>query len=148
MSSLLLNSAEQQKATVRTSTWPGVSSSSAKKGKEADCAMIGQDSWVVRGRIGTTTSNARTDNVNVRIVPSTKGGRRLNRNTLFSFQVHGIHLGAHAVFAPDIVNGVDPTRVVQDALRQRRLPTVVVVNNNKEREREREREREKTATTA
>jgi hypothetical protein len=110
--------------------------------------MIGQDSWVVRGRIGTTTSNARTDNVNVRIVPSTKGGRRLNRNTLFSFQVHGIHLGAHAVFAPDIVNGVDPTRVVQDALRQRRLPTVVVVNNNKEREREREREREKTATTA
>jgi hypothetical protein len=96
--------------------------------------MIGQDSWVVRGRIGTTTSNARTDNVNVRIVPSTKGGRRLNRNTLFSFQVHGIHLGAHAVFAPDIVNGVDPTRVVQDAFRQRRLPTVVGVVN-KERER-------------
>jgi hypothetical protein len=54
----------------------------------------------------------------MRIVPSAKGGRRLDGNALFSFEVHGIHLGSYAILSPHIVNGVDPTSIVQDALRQ------------------------------
>jgi hypothetical protein len=68
-------------------------------------------------------SSRRTNNVNVRIVPPTKCGGRLNGNALFPFEVHGIHLGADTILATDIVNVLDATRIVQDAFRQGRLAT-------------------------
>jgi len=67
---------------------------------------------------------SRTNDINVRILPAAKGGGGLNGNALFAFQVHGIHLGAHPVFAPHVVNRVDATRVEQNALRQGRFSTV------------------------
>ena len=65
----------------------------------------------------------------MRILPVAKGGRRLNGNALFSFQVHGIHLGADAIFATHIVNGIDTTGVKEDALCQSRFATVNVGGN-------------------
>jgi hypothetical protein len=50
----------------------------------------------------------------------------LNGNALFAFQIHRVHLGADPVLAAHIVDGVDATRVKQDAFRERRLATVNV----------------------
>ena len=61
------------------------------------------------------------DNVDVRVFPLAKGRSALDGDPLLSLQVHAVHLGAYSVFAPNIVNSIDPTRVIKDSLRQRRL---------------------------
>ena len=65
----------------------------------------------------------RTDDVDVRIFPATKGGRRLNCDSFFALEIHGIHFGPDPVLASDIMNGVDATRIKQDSFRQSRLAT-------------------------
>lgn len=60
---------------------------------------------------------------NMRIPPSAKCCSRLNGDTLFTFQIHGVHLGSDAILASDIVDRVDPARVKQDSFCEGSLPT-------------------------
>jgi len=62
-----------------------------------------------------------TDNINVRILPTTKCGSRLNGDSLFTLQIHAVHLGADSVLAAYVVNRIDATRVKQNAFRQGRF---------------------------
>eukprot|EP00977_Amphora_coffeiformis_P029461 scaffold40823_cov191-Amphora_coffeaeformis.AAC.3 len=64
---------------------------------------------------------------NMGIFPSTKRGGRLNGNSFFAFQIHGIHLGSDTILSSYVMNGVDPTRVKQDAFRERRFATAAVL---------------------
>jgi hypothetical protein len=50
----------------------------------------------------------------------------LDGDPLLPLQFHAVHLRTHPVLPPDVVDGVDPTRVVQNPFRQRRLPAVDV----------------------
>ena len=65
------------------------------------------------------------------ILPSTKGGSGLNGNSLFAFQIHGIHLGSYPILASYVMNRVDPTRVKQDAFRECRFAAVVQYKEGK-----------------
>ena len=51
---------------------------------------------------------------------------RLDGDAFLALQVHAVHLGAHAVLAPHLVNGVDAARVEKDAFCQRGLADVIV----------------------
>ncbi|KAH3680161.1 hypothetical protein WICPIJ_008374 [Wickerhamomyces pijperi] len=51
--------------------------------------------------------------VGVVLVPGTVGGGRLNSDTLFSFQIHGIHLGTNTISTTNIMNGFNSTSVKQ-----------------------------------
>jgi len=57
----------------------------------------------------------------VRILPATKSGSRLNGDSLFTLQIHAVHLGADSVLAAYVVNRIDATRVKQNAFRQGRF---------------------------
>ena len=70
---------------------------------------------------GPSTDSSNT--YNVCILPSTKSGGRLNGNTLFTLQVHGIHFGSNSIFSAYVMDGIDATCVVENAFRQRRLAT-------------------------
>jgi hypothetical protein len=67
----------------------------------------------------------RTNDVNMRVLPSTKRRRRLNRNTLFTFQVHGIHFCPDTVFSSHVVDRANATRVKQNTFRQSGFSTVL-----------------------
>lgn len=54
------------------------------------------------------------NNVNVVVTPACISGSRLNGDTLFSFQVHGIHLRTNTVTATDIVDFLDTAGVKED----------------------------------
>ena len=60
------------------------------------------------------------------VLPGTVGSGRLDGDALLALEVHGVHLGADAVAATHLVDLVDAAGVVQDPLRQRRLPGVDV----------------------
>ena len=62
------------------------------------------------------------------ILPLAKGGGTLNGNSLFSLQIHGIHLCADTIFPSHIVNGVNATRVKEDAFRQCGFSTATTGN--------------------
>jgi hypothetical protein len=58
--------------------------------------------------------------------PNAVGRGGLDRDALLAFEIHRIHFGADAVFAAHLVNLVDPPRVEQDALGERRFAGVDV----------------------
>ena len=72
---------------------------------------------------GKVDVTGRIDNVDVSIAPSGKGGGTLDGDALLAFEVHGIHLGTDSVLAADVVDGVDPAGVEQDAFGQGGLAT-------------------------
>ena len=76
-----------------------------------------------KGRDTLLTNWLRTNNINVRVLPAAKGCSRLDGNPLFSLKIHGIHLGTNTILTADVVDGVDPARVKQNAFRQRRFTT-------------------------
>ena len=68
----------------------------------------------------------RVNDVDLVVTPRTMRGGRLDGDALFAFQRHGIHLGAHAILAPHLVNLVDAAREVKDAFSEGRLTRVDV----------------------
>ena len=61
-------------------------------------------------------------------VPVGKRSRRLDRDSLFTLQLHRVHLCADAVAASDLVNRRDATRIVQNPLGQSRLACANLLN--------------------
>lgn len=76
-----------------------------------------------QSQLNTEAEQKQTDLV---ILPSAVGGSRLNGNPLLALEVHGVHLSADTITATHLVNLVDPAGVVEDPLRERRLPGVDV----------------------
>ena len=66
------------------------------------------------------------EDVDVVPLPGAVSGRRLDGDAALALEIHRVHLGAHAVLALHIVDGVDTLRVEEDALGQRRLARVDV----------------------
>jgi hypothetical protein len=58
------------------------------------------------------------DNVDMRVSPSTKGCRTLNRDTLFTLKVHAVHLSTDTVLAFDVVNIFNTSSIKQNTLGQ------------------------------
>ena len=68
----------------------------------------------------------RVDDVDVVAGPLAVRRGGLDRDAALAFEVHRVHLGAHAVFTLDVVNDPDALGIKEDALRERRLPRVDV----------------------
>ena len=64
------------------------------------------------------------DDIHMVLVPLAVGGRARDGDAALALQVHGVHLGADAVLAFDIVDGVDTVGIEQNALGQRGLTAV------------------------
>ena len=58
----------------------------------------------------------RVDDVDLVVLPLAEGRGRSNGDAPLAFQIHAVHEGPHAVLALDVVHGVDPLRVKEDAL--------------------------------
>lgn len=58
--------------------------------------------------------------------PVTECCGALDCDTLFTFQVHAIHLGPHVVATTDLMNVLDSAGVVEDSFCQRGLTRVYV----------------------
>mmetsp|Transcript_68574 Transcript_68574/g.163643 ORF Transcript_68574/g.163643 Transcript_68574/m.163643 type:complete len:345 (-) Transcript_68574:177-1211(-) len=66
------------------------------------------------------------DNVDVIVLPSREGRRRLDRDALFSLEFHAVHLRTHAVLTAHLVDLEDAASVEEDTLRERGLARVDV----------------------
>ena len=64
------------------------------------------------------------DDIDLMVEPFTEGGRRGDGDAALLFQFHGVHGGADAVFALDVVNGVDSLRVKEYPLGQGGFPRI------------------------
>ena len=64
--------------------------------------------------------------ISFRVDPIQEGGGGLDGDPLFPLEVHGVHFGADAVLPTDVVDGLDPSAIIKDALRKRGLPRVNV----------------------
>ena len=53
-----------------------------------------------------------------------KGGSTLNSDTLFSLEVHAVHLGSNTILAANIVNRIDSPCVKENSFGQGSFPTV------------------------
>jgi hypothetical protein len=68
----------------------------------------------------------RVDDVDIGAFPFAVRCGGLDGDTLFTFKLHRIHLCAHAVLAPHLMDGIDLAGEVEDPLGERRLATVDV----------------------
>ena len=68
----------------------------------------------------------RVDDVDVVVLPLQWVAARRDRDAALALELHGVHRGADAVLALDLVDRVDPLGVEEDALGQRRLARVDV----------------------
>uniref|UniRef100_A0A2P2LU99 Elongation factor G n=1 Tax=Rhizophora mucronata TaxID=61149 RepID=A0A2P2LU99_RHIMU len=68
----------------------------------------------------------RINDIYLVVIPGAVSGGGLDGDAFLSFQVHGIHLGAHAVAATNLVYFMDATGVVKDALGEGGLARVDV----------------------
>lgn len=68
----------------------------------------------------------RVNDVDDVVLPHGVGGRRLDGDAPLSLELHAVHGGADSVLALNLVDFVDPARVEEHPLRQRRLPRVDV----------------------
>lgn len=72
----------------------------------------------------------RIDDVDVMVLPQCVRCRRLDRNTTLSFQLHGIHSGAHVILSLYFVHLLDATGVKQNAFGQRGFTAVDMGRNS------------------
>mmetsp|Transcript_11529 Transcript_11529/g.24575 ORF Transcript_11529/g.24575 Transcript_11529/m.24575 type:complete len:609 (-) Transcript_11529:113-1939(-) len=86
-----------------------------------------QSAFYLNGEINVTGS---IDNVDPRVLPSTEGGGGLDGDALLALEIHAVHFGTHAILPANIVDGVDPTGVVEDAFGQCGLSRVNMGGNS------------------
>ncbi len=77
------------------STWPGVSMML----QQSECERTLLPSGTGTGAHGVSAAPAARCSLDVVARPAAEGGGRLNGDTALAFELHAVHLGAHAVFA-------------------------------------------------
>jgi len=88
--------------------------------EDAECALnLNSEIYVSR----------RVDNIDLSVFPLGVGSCRLDRNSLFAFQIHVVHLRTNSIFSADLVYVVNPSSVVKYALCQRSFPRIDVRRN-------------------